>query len=194
VSPHATTTPRLELRLPGRGETVALAPGEALLIDGDASPVVRALVGGGSAGWARLDGVRLRGEIARRVRGGLGIVRDVPVAPEVSVLDHLAARVGADTAERALEGAPLLAGRGGDLAGVLSGGERTVLAWLRALVTGPRALLLLRAGEGLDEATLAWAADRVAEQRARGVSVVVVAGRPQERAWAEPGGRLWLPG
>lgn len=182
---------RLELWLaPGQrsASPIEVAPGGAWLVDDAPEAVVATLLGTGPrrSGWARLDGRPLRGSLASRVRRGLGVVQDAPVAPSVPVRDHLAARVGAAAADRALADAPLLAGRGDDPAGVLSGGERTVLAWLRALITDPTVLLLVRAGAGLDGATLAWAGEQVQAQRARGVSVVVVPGRVEEHAWAPP--------
>ena len=107
-----------------------------------------------------------------------------PVAPDVTVHDHLAAVLGDAAAGRVLADAPLLAGRGADPAGVLSGGERRVLAWLRARTVAPRAVLLDRAGEGLDADTLAWAGRVVTAWAAAGVAVLVRAGRQEERGWA----------
>ncbi len=76
----------------------------------------------------------------RRPRPRRPRARDLAeVAPDVSVLDHLAATVTSPArARELLASAPLLAGRAGDLAGVLSGGERQVLAVLRAVATDPR--------------------------------------------------------
>lgn len=135
----------------------------------------------------RLDGL----DPAARVRAGLVAVRaDAPVAPEVSVRDHLGAVAPLRRVAAVLEEAPLLAGRGGLPAGVLSGGERRVLAWLRARLLDPVALVLDGAATGADEATLAWMAHEVVTHRRGGVAVLVRAGRPEERAWVTAGRRM----
>lgn len=132
----------------------------------------------------RLDGL----DPAARVRAGLVAVRgDAPVAPEVSVRDHLGAVAPLRRVAPVLDGAPLLAGRGGLPAGVLSGGERRVLAWLRARLLAPVALVLDGAATGADEGTLAWMAHEVVTHRREGVAVLVRAGRPEERAWVAAG-------
>lgn len=136
----------------------------------------------------RLDGRRIdRRGTAGRVRAGLAPVSDAVVAPDVSVRDHLAAVTSLRRADGLLASSPLLSDRGADPAGVLSGGERRVLAVLRAAATGPRVVVLDGAGEGLDPASLAWVGDVVAGWRASGVAVLVRPGRPEERAWLDPG-------
>lgn len=131
-----------------------------------------------------LDGRRIdRRGTAGRVRAGLALVTGAVVAPDVPVRDHLAARASRRRAESLLADAPLLAGRGADPAGVLSGGERRVLAVLRAAATDPRVVLLDAAGEGLDPAALAWVGAAVARWRRQGVGILVRPGRPEERDW-----------
>ncbi len=118
-------------------------------------------------------------------RGSLHL-GEVAVAPDVCVLDHLRALPGAPGDAhlvQLLSAAPLLAGRGDDPAGWLSGGERQVLGWLRVLAAPTRELVLDGAGRGLDAATLAWAGGQVDRLRAAGVTVDVRPGRPEERPW-----------
>lgn len=122
---------------------------------------------------------------AARVRAGLAAVSGTEVAQDVSVGDHLAAITGRRRAGAALGEVPLLAGRGQDPAGLLSGGERRVLAWLVAVATAPRAVVLDRAGTGLDPAALEWAHSTLDAWLDRGVAVVIRVGRTQERAWIE---------
>lgn len=178
-----------------------LAPGQGHLLDGDAGPAAVAALTGLPAGTVasgrgqrvrrgrhriHLDGRRLHGlPPAARVRRGLGMLVGAPVAAHVTVADHLAAVAGTRRAAALLDGAPLLAGRGHQPAGILSGGERRVLAWLRCLATGPRAVVLDAPGTGLDRATLDWAGEQVAAWRSAGVTVVIRPGRPDERAWLE---------
>ncbi len=102
----------------------------------------------------------------------------------MSVRDHLAAIAGVAEADRLLSGAPLLAGRGDDPTGVLSGGERRMLSWLVCLAVRPDAVLLDRSTAGFDADAQAWAADVVTAWRDAGVPVLVRPGRPEERRWA----------
>lgn len=183
----APTADRLVVTHPRLDAPLLVPAGAAVLVDGErADAIVGTLVGRDGSGTVHLDGRRLRGGPARRVRRGLAVVSDAPVAADVSVHDHLAAVAGARGARGLLADAPLLRGRGVDPAGVLSGGERRVLAWLRARALGPRAVLLDGAGEGLDADTLAWAGALVAAWRSEGAAVVVRPGRTEERAWAAP--------
>ncbi len=185
------------LALPGgTSRHLTLAPGDAVLLGDDDGPsVVAALLEGPGSLRRRLrprhrivvNGRRLhRLGAARRVRRGLAAVHGAPVAADVSVLDHLAAVAGRRDAARLLADAPLLAGRGSDPAGLLSGGERLVLAWLTCQAVHPQVVVLDRAGVGLHADTLRWADGVVARWRAAGTAVVVRAGRTEERAWAAP--------
>lgn len=177
----------LEVHHPQLSPHLQVAAGEVRLLGGsEAAPVLATVLGTAARGaFVTVAGRRVRGRgLAGRVRHGLAVVAGAPVAADVSVADHLAAIVGARRALQLLGEAPLLADRGGDPAGVLSGGERRVLAWLRAQAVEPRAVMLDRAGEGLDAATMQWAARVVDAWASSGVAVVVHAGRAEERAWA----------
>lgn len=128
----------------------------------------------------RVDGM----SPAARVRAGLvAVTGDAPVAEEVTVRDHLGAVAPLDRVAGVLARAPLLSGRGGAPAGVLSGGERRVLAWLRARLLTPVVLLLDAAGTGADSELLAWMGREVEAHRRRGAAVLVRPGRPEEEAW-----------
>lgn len=118
-----------------------------------------------------------------RVRAGLAAVSSIEVAPDVSIRDHLAAVVGRRRGDATLAGTPLLAGRGDDPAGLLSGGERRVLAWLVADATTPRAVVLDRAGTGLDPVAFRWVHGVLDNWLDRGVAVVVRVGRDEEARW-----------
>lgn len=126
-----------------------------------------------------------RRRTAGRVRRGLALIASAPVAGAVSVRDHLAAVTTLRRAEALVAASPLLAGRGRDPAGVLSGGERRVLAVLRAVAVQPRAVVLDRAGEGLDPDGLDWVAERITTWRRDGVAVLVRPGRAEEYAWLD---------
>jgi branched-chain amino acid transport system ATP-binding protein len=145
---------------------------------------VAALPGPGGGHRILLEGRALhRRGPAARVRAGLVAVGEAPVAPELSLLDHLAAVVPLREAREVLESTPYLAGRGADPGGVLSGGERRLLAWALARALRPRVVVLDRAGTGLDAAALEFAARQVAAWTQAGVGVLVRVGRTEERAW-----------
>lgn len=161
---------------------LVVLPGEAVELPGE--PGLIAGLTGGRLHRLEIAGRRIeRRSPALRVRAGLAVVSGAPVAPELRVVDHLAAVVPAEEAAELLASAPLLAHRGADPAGVLSGGERLVLAWLVACAVAPRAVVLDRAGAGLDAATLRWAHGVVDGWLDAGIAVAVRVGRIEERRW-----------
>lgn len=163
--------PRLEVLLLD-GDRLVVSAGERRVVhDADLLDV---LTGDAdrSVGDVRVDGLRLGPGTAARARHGVVAIADAPVAAEVAVVDHLAARVGIATAREAVAGCPLLADRGDDPAGVLSGGERRALAWLRAVVLEPRVVVLRDATVGLDGPTIRWTEQLVAAWLDGGAAVV----------------------
>jgi ABC-type branched-subunit amino acid transport system ATPase component len=131
-----------------------------------------------------VDGRDLRRRsTASRVRAGLVVVSDPPLAPAVSVRDHLAAATSTSTATATIAQVPHLGERGDDPTGVLSGGERRLLGWARALLLTPRVVVLDRAATGLDAEAVAWATAQVERWRDDGVCVLVRVGRAEERPW-----------
>jgi hypothetical protein len=190
VPPDESGSPllRAELRPDDRDEPhrVTGFAGEVVLLEDD-DRLVAALVGDdrGRGQRVELAGRQLaRRGPAGRVRAGLAVVRGTEVAPDVSVRDHLAGATDHRRAAELLASSPLLVGRGDDPAGVLSGGERRVLGWLLAVGARPRAVVLDRAGTGLDETTLRWAHRQLDRWLDDGVAVVLRPGRPEERRWA----------
>jgi ABC-type branched-subunit amino acid transport system ATPase component len=164
-----------------------LAPGEAATLpDGDGPVAWLAGSGGSRRGEVlEVDGRDLRRRsTAARVRAGVVVVGDPPLAPAVSVRDHLAAVTSPSAATALLAQVPHLAARGTDPAGVLSGGERRLLGWARALLLTPRVVVLDRAATGLDTGSVTWATAQVDRWRGDGVCVLVRAGRAEERPWA----------
>jgi ABC-type branched-subunit amino acid transport system ATPase component/ABC-type branched-subunit amino acid transport system permease subunit len=173
---------RVRLHLDVPAIDLSVAAGEVVELPDD-DRVVAALLGTG-AGDVALDGRPLRRRApAGRVRAGLGVVAGVEVAPDVSVADHLGAVVPLDEARRLLASVPGLAERADHPAGVLSGGERRLLAWLVATARQPLAVVLDRAGTGLDADALRWASQQVGRWREVGVAVLVRPGREEERRW-----------
>jgi ABC-type branched-subunit amino acid transport system ATPase component len=181
------SAPRLEVDLDLPDGRFRLRGGEAVALPDDPR-YVAALVGQeGGRHRIVLDGRRLdRRSAAGRVRAGLVAVGEAPVAPQVSVLDHLAAVVPVGEARRLLATTPHLAGRGTDPGGVLSGGERRLLAWSLARALRPRVVVLDRAGTGLDGDALAFATAQVTAWARDGVALLVRVGRAEERAWLQP--------
>lgn len=140
-------------------------------------------------GSLRLDGRRIghRGQAAR-VRAGLVEVAPPTLATDVRLDEHLAVTARRRGVHRGdlhaqLEQVPHLAGRAADPVGLLSGGERQMVAWVRAALLSPRVVVLDRAGTGLDAEALRWATERVRGWRTAGTVVLVREGRPEEATW-----------
>jgi hypothetical protein len=165
---------------------VTCAGGEVVLLPDDEA-LVAALVGEDRARQHRIElaGKRVdHRSPAGRVRAGLAVVRGSEVAGDVSVRDHLIGACGRRRAAELLDGTSLLAARGDDPAGVLSGGERRVLGWLLADAADPRAAVLDRAGTGLDAVSIRWAHQVVDRWVDAGIAVLLRPGRPEEARWA----------
>jgi branched-chain amino acid transport system ATP-binding protein len=105
-------------------------------------------------GRVLIDGTDLAGAPPHRIaRAGLGYVPETRgIFPSLAVEENLmlAARRGAPwTLERVWQSFPALAARRHAGGGQLSGGEQQMLSIARALMTGPRVLLLDEPTEGL---------------------------------------------
>ena len=132
--------------------------------------------------------VRFAGEevVGRRVdlltRAGMNLVPQVGnVFPSLTVAENL--HVGALVLSRAdrqaeiarvLELFPLLAERRRQRAGLLSGGQRKLVAIARALVARPRLLLLDEPSAGLSPMAIDLVFDKLAEIRGLGIGIVIV--------------------
>ncbi|WP_338702059.1 ABC transporter ATP-binding protein [Streptomyces sp. Q6] len=138
-----------------------------------------------TSGEVRFGGRRTSGLSADRVVGA-GICQ-VPEGRQVfarmTVADNLRAGALGSTGSRADKAAalrrvhelfPVLADRAHQRAGLLSGGEQQMLAVGRALMAGPRLLLLDEPSLGLAPLMAARIADTVREINAQGVSVLLV--------------------
>jgi branched-chain amino acid transport system ATP-binding protein len=115
------------------------------------------------------------------VRGGLGYVpqRD-NVFSRLSVTENLqmgvyqAPKTFAEARDRVFGMFPRLAERADQRAGLLSGGERQMLAMSRALMMEPSVLLLDEPSAGLSPALQTEVFDRAAQINEAGVSIVMV--------------------
>ncbi len=146
---------------------------------------VRAIMGliAPEAGSVALDGRDIAGAPPERIaRLGLGLVPEGrQVFPTLTVRENLVAtaanRRGETrpwTLERALSLFPALAGRLGQRAGTLSGGEQQMLAIGRALMTNPRLLILDEATEGLAPVVRAEIWRCLAALKAEGHAILVI--------------------
>ena len=133
------------------------------------------------AGSVALDGERLDRLPAHRVpRAGVGYVPQgrrlfagLTVAENLRV-GLMARETGTEVRDAALALFPALAARLDQRAETLSGGEQQMLALARALCLEPRVLLLDEPTEGLQPSMVAAIRDAIAQQRARGVGVLLV--------------------
>jgi branched-chain amino acid transport system ATP-binding protein len=148
------------------------------------STIMGVLPGQPSPGTITFDGRRIDGVATERiVRAGISYVPEGRrVFTDLSVKDNLAvgAYVRRDraetrrTLERVYEYFPLLAERRAQAAGTLSGGEQQMLAIGRALMNGPRLLLLDEPSLGLAPILVRQVFDIIGQIREEGVTVLLV--------------------
>jgi branched-chain amino acid transport system ATP-binding protein len=172
-----------------RGATLEARPGEIMALLGPngsgKSTLVRAIAGlvAVESGRVRLGDEDITGRPAHRlVRAGVGYVpQSDNVFTRLTVEEHLAlAAVALDRPARRGRIAamydvfPDLAGWRRLPAGRLSGGQRQIVALARALVPGPRVLLLDEPSAGLAPGLVDAVLGRLRDARALGVTIVLV--------------------
>jgi ABC-type branched-subunit amino acid transport system ATPase component len=157
-----------------------------------------------SAGSVRFDGTELVGATPLRT-SRLGIVL-VPergkVFPSLTVADHISHLGAVEAARAAIPDAwPILERRWRSPAGLLSGGERQLLAIAMAASLEPELLLVDEMSLGLAPVMIDRVADAIRQLRAaRPITIViveqnvVVASALAERVYRLDGGRLALEG
>ncbi len=147
------------------------------------STLVHALIGlvRPTAGSVLLAGVPLLGRRADVIaRAGVAIVpQGRRIWPGLTVQEHLqlAARRPRSSAwsqDRVLTLLPRLAERREQEAGTLSGGEQQMLAIARALLTGPRLVLMDEPSEGLAPAIVDQIGAAITGMRDEGMAVLLV--------------------
>ena len=159
-------------------------------------------------GHVRFDGAEItRLPSHERVRRGLVLVPEGRrMLPTMSVEENLQVAAGVRGAagfariDGLFERFPILRTRRNVAAGSLSGGEQQMLAIARALAIGPRALLLDEPSMGLAPKLVDEIFAIVADERARGTSIVLVEQNARralalaDRAYVMERGRVMLSG
>ena len=149
----------------GAGKTTLLKP-----LVGEIAPM---------SGSIAYDGRNCAGEgTEHRVRRGLGYVpQEQAIFGSLTVRENLALGAMAQPErggfEMALDFFPKLAGRLGQQAGTLSGGERKMLAISRAILGRPRLLMLDEPTEGVWVGVIEEIAERL-QQLAQEISLIIV--------------------
>lgn len=135
-----------------------------------------------TGGSITLDGAELAGRRTDQIaRAGLALVpQGRRIWPNLDVTEHLslAARRGGGrgtwTVSKILELLPRLDERSKHLGGQLSGGEQQMLAIARALLTGPRMLLMDEPSDGLAPAIVDQIGEVIGGLKSAGVTVLLV--------------------
>jgi branched-chain amino acid transport system ATP-binding protein len=170
------------------GVSMRVAPGEIVAVLGrngmGKTSLVRSVMGLATprvtAGTVRMDGQDLRGlrphSIANR---GVGYVpQGRRLFASLTVLEHLQmldrSRQGAWTLRRVFDAFPRLEERQGHRGNQLSGGERQMLAIGRALMTGPRILLMDEPTEGLAPVMVETVEQMLRTLRHEGLGILLV--------------------
>jgi branched-chain amino acid transport system ATP-binding protein len=173
-----------------RGVDLTLPEGECLALMGrngmGKSTLLRAVLGFVTpmAGSVRLDGEEVTGGVPHEVvRRGIGYApQEAAVFADLSVDENLRIAMGRRTRrqdqqalEELLGDFPVLARRGRQKAGSLSGGEQKMLILCRALLRRPSLLLVDEVTEGLQPSVVGRVAEVIArERRVRGTTVLLV--------------------
>lgn len=175
--------------------SLSVAPGQIVALLGNngagkttllrvLSGILRAQGGRVVSGAATLDGVDLAGARPESIvrRGLVQVPEGRRVFAQLSVEENLAAgglsvtsraRVAA-ARERVLDMFPILAARGDQAAGLLSGGEQQMLAIGRALMSEPQMLVLDEPSLGVAPLVARQIMETVQQINAEGTSVLLV--------------------
>jgi ABC-type branched-subunit amino acid transport system ATPase component len=165
------------------GVDLALAPGEMLAILGrngvGKTTLLKSAFGLCTvfAGEVRLDGRRLPLRPAHMASLGLTLLPDDRgVFPSLTVEQNLALarRKGYAPPVDVYEIFPLLRARGGQAAGLLSGGEKQQVGIARAILAGSRLIAIDEFSQGLQPSLVSTALAALKDVAASGVSVVIV--------------------
>ncbi len=195
-----------------RDVTLAVPPGSVAALLGPngagKTTLLRAAAGllRPSAGTIQLNGSDVtKRRPSERSRGGLCLIPEGRgIFPNLTVRENLVLQVPRgrkdDALDDALEAFPVLKERRAQLAGTLSGGEQQMCAIARALMSGPRIVLLDEPSMGLAPVIVQQVLELVRRIREEGYTVLIVeqnvaqALRIADRAYLLEAGRIETSG
>ncbi|WZW99410.1 ABC transporter ATP-binding protein [Propioniciclava soli] len=150
------------------------------------STILRMLIGAQKpdTGRVEFEGIRMSETNPEIRRGMASVIDDLDFFPDLSVVEHLDLMARAhgvpepDAHVDAVLAEVQLVPQSGQLPGTLSSGQRRRLALATAFVRPRRLLVLDEPEQRLDVEGVAWLADRLVEERKRGLAIIMASHEP----------------
>lgn len=170
--------------------SLTVFPGDAVALRGrngaGKSTILRMLIGAQKPdeGRVEFEGIRMNETNPEIRRGVASVIDDLDFFPDLSVVEHLDLLARAygvpdpeDHVDAVLHEVQLVP-QSGQLPGTLSSGQRRRLALATAFVRPRRLLILDEPEQRLDVEGVAWLAERLVEERKRGLAIVMASHEP----------------
>ncbi len=164
-----------------RGLSFELAPGQVLGIigrNGTGKTTLARLISGelrAAEGQIRFNGRDVtRLPAWERARAGIAMMPQSDLVFDARTVAENLALLGPVTLEPLATRFPRITGRPGQLAGSMSGGERKILGFIRAMLSPARMVVLDEPSEGVQAENITHMQTTIAEARARGIACILL--------------------